>query len=110
MPSDYEIGKALDDWSYGTPMVEINEDFSLELIILFDHDYEFHILFREWDRNCSFEPSLSLWFLGQECNSLVKRWSPDISGEVNIPYAESGQIVQDYVEMWRLYSEMSRGE
>jgi hypothetical protein len=109
MPSDYEICQALDNWSYGVPIVEVNEKFSLELIILFDHDYEFHILFREWDGNSNLEPCLSLWFIGLEFNSLVKRWSSNNSGEVSIPYAECGQIIQEYMEMWKIYSAM-RGE
>lgn len=86
------IASLVAQWQYGTCVIE-NDDTYMEVVTLYDHDYECHILFREYDR-ASHKSGYSLWFLGVHIDaSFVKRW--DCS---HPPFVQSASIVEDWYE------------
>lgn len=85
------------DWGYGTSCLE-DENISLELRVMFDHDFEYHLLFQQWDHN---NPDAGwtycLWFVGYHTDaSLIKRWDSKDDG---VPFLEAAKIVQEWITM-----------
>lgn len=110
MSSKAKISEALNNWRYGETMVEIDQDFSLEILAIFDHDLRAHLLVLEFDSNSKLEfEIISLWFLtsddnGDQVNSFVKQWN--VSKKLFVPpFAEAAAIVEDW---YRLYVEDNR--
>lgn len=110
MPSDIEIAKVINQWKYGECIIEVTDEFILEVAANFDHDYEFHILFYEHDQDRTSMSAngftYSFWFLGHEGVTFIKRWE---QGFVP-PYVECAQIAQEWREMSVQYSKMEFGE
>jgi len=70
----------------------------VELIVLFDHDWQHHALVQIWDGHTSNpEWKYSLWFYGEDSADfeLVKEFDAEFGYP---PYVEAATIVQD----WRL--------
>lgn len=85
-------------WRYGDGVVS-GESKIMEVSLMFDHDYMFHVLFTEWDIEVSATPlGFSLWFYGPDEDAIpVRRWdlSNDDDGSVP-PYVECSTLVQDW--------------
>lgn len=88
------IAHLVAQWKYGVPLVE-DDKHSIEIIAMFDHDFEFHLLVMEYDRTLHVR-GYSLWFIGVEIDaSHIKSWNnQDIA-----PFAEAAEIVQDWLEL-----------
>jgi hypothetical protein len=91
--------KLIKDWRYGISCLQ-DDDINLELRITFDHDYEFHLLFQQWDYN---NPEAGwtycLWFVGYHTEaSLIKRWDTNDHG---VPFLESATVVHEWMTMYR---------
>lgn len=68
----------------------------VEVVALFDHDYEQHLLVLEHDRK-SHRCSYSLWFLGVHIDaSFIKSWDVE-----SAPFVEASTLVQGWVELAR---------
>lgn len=105
MPSDIEIAKAVSEWKRGDTIVDVTDEFVLEVAVIFDHDYEFHILFYEHEHTVS-GWGYSFWFINFDGATFLKRWG---RGYVP-PYVECAQIAQDWREMSVEYSRIESGE
>lgn len=89
-----EVAMMVAQWQHGTTVIE-NNRVHLEVVALFDHDYQQHILFLGHDMRGN-KLGYSLWFLGVEVDaSLVKTWECQCP-----PFVESAMIVQEWREMY----------
>lgn len=66
-------------------------------IVIYDHDWEFHVLVQVWD-NFTDEPkwSFSLWFVDSDGATKVRDFPEHEWGTGNIPYVASALIVEEY--------------
>lgn len=104
--NDTELAELVSTWQYGYCLLEINDRYSLDVVVTFDHDYEFHILTKEWDiKYPGHFPIYSLWFIGQGNTCLVKRWILK-DKDKHAPFVEAAEIVSDWKNMCAKYSEM----
>ena len=93
--SKEHIARLVAQWKWGTSIIE-NDDASVEVVVLFDHDYEQHLLMREYDRT-SHRVSYSLWFLGVHIDaSFIKSWDVEYP-----PFVEASTLVQGWLELAR---------
>jgi hypothetical protein len=84
-------------WKWGMPVVEDGKQRSVELVILFDHDYLLHVLFKEWNTAISESPvGFTLWFFGHEQPVQVAHWDNDTAFPVP-PISECGALVEDWM-------------
>lgn len=89
------IARLVAKWQWGTSIIE-NDDALLEVVALFDHDYEQHLLVLEHDR-ASHRHSYSLWFLGVHIDaSFIRSWDVE-----SAPFVEASILVQGWVELAR---------
>lgn len=88
------IAHLVAQWKYGIPIIE-DDNAGVEIICLFDHDFEFHLLVQEYDFSSHLR-SYSLWFIGVHIDaSLVKSWN----GMDIPPFAEAAVIVQEWRQL-----------
>lgn len=110
--SDIYMAKSIHGWQYGCSIIELDNYSYLELVVLFDHDYQFHILFREPSDNALGRNGFySLWFLGINSDGLdgaylVKRWK----NQMLPPFVEASEIVQEWIELCVADNERKFGE
>lgn len=95
-----DIANLVAQWKWGTSIVE-NDNHFIEVLGLFDHDYEQHLLVLEYDKTLH-QRGFSLWFLGVHTDaSFVKSWENTDTP----PFAEAGVIVQDWRELVAAHSD-----
>jgi hypothetical protein len=105
MDRKYNLAKLISSWQRGDSTLEIDSGVGVELAAMFDSDYEYHLLFREWNNYDKRDlVHYSLWFLGidrsnqEDICCLVKRWSFDPENS-KIPYVEAAEIVEDWIQL-----------
>lgn len=88
-----EIARLIDEeWKHGVTMI-MSEGWEGEVLCLFDHDYEYHLLIREWHKPHNTGAMYGLWFVGLEGTCSVKCWLVDSSIP---PFVEAATIVEDW--------------
>lgn len=92
--NENNIAMLVAQWQYGTVVLE-NNNVYLEVVAVFDHDYQQHLLLLEHDMHGN-KLGYSLWFLGLEVDaSLVRAWVCE-----NPPFVLSAEIVEEWREMY----------
>lgn len=92
--NENNIAMLVAQWQHGTVVIESNK-LHLEVVAVFDHDYQQHILFLEHDMNGN-RLGYSLWFLGLEVDaSFVEAW-----GCLHPPFIQAATIVQEWREIY----------
>lgn len=90
------LQEQLNDWQHGCTGSESTLA-GWELVALFDHDYEQHLLIQEWDFTADSPAWIySLWFLGvRGLPELVRRWNDGGKRwhDGNIPWVEAAELV-----------------
>lgn len=87
-------------WQHGVTQLE-NGTRTLEVAAIFDHDYQWHVLFWEWDTSIAPWPiGFTLWFYGVEVEAIpVAHWPMPGDKLPTPPYIESATIAQEWREM-----------
>lgn len=89
------IPDLLDDWALGIALDE-SDCAGYEVVVTFDHDYEYHLLVREYgfdDRSWRIDKGYALWFIGADNPPiLVARWDTK-----RAPWVEAAT----HVDSWR---------
>lgn len=92
--TDCDVAMMVAQWQHGTTVIENNKIY-LEVVAVFDHDYQQHILFLGHDMR-GYRLGYSLWFLGLDVDaSFVQAWDC-----LHPPFVESAIIVQEWREMY----------
>lgn len=101
------VAQLVSNWKYGTYEME-NEEVSIYLVALYDHDYQYHILVSEHPKHPGLRATpgnsfYSLWFLGGEdvTASLVDAWEC-----ATPPFIESAKIVEEWYSLCQSLNSM----
>lgn len=107
--NDIELAELISTWKYGYCLLEVEDKYSLDVVATFDHDFEFHILVKEWNSvSRGHFPTYSLWFIGQDNTCFIKRWTYE-SDDHYTPFVEAAEIVSGWQKMCVHYSDMRYG-
>jgi hypothetical protein len=89
-----DIARIIDtEWKHGVTMFA-SGDWEAEVAGIFDHDWNFHLLLREWHIGSDEQVKIySLWFLGPEGVCLVKSWQ---TNSWTPPFVEAATLVEDW--------------
>lgn len=113
-----EMAEALANWCHGDTMLS-GDGWDAEILCVFDHDYEQHLLVLEWfdmtniDRNCLLDYAsssfrFSLWFIGQGDSSCVSSWSAD-NCHHSPPFVAAATIVEDWKNLQGEFGHLGLG-
>lgn len=87
------IARLVAQWKWGTSIVEDDSNF-IEVVALFDHDYEQHLLVLEYDKKLH-QRGYSLWFLGVHIDaSFIKSWEVE-----SAPFVEASVLVEGWLDL-----------
>lgn len=93
--NELELAELVESWQHGTTVME-NTNYIVEVVALFDHDFQYHLLGRVHEKRTN-ASCYALFFIDSTITILNKTWHD--KSIVLPPFTQCAQIVDEWMDM-----------